>query len=270
MAIFFFILGLLLFLVVIIICVIRKIRRKRIGYINLSFLVVAIATIIVSFIEIPVKDYSEDTSQKSKMVSNKVIKESKSGILNLYSLENGQSIVIQYNDKNILIDVPAYLSEVNDKNNMFNVLSSHNIKKIDMLILSSAQYKSADNILNVVGRYNIDNIQYADNSIEKTNLDKEITDRVKAVNDVKKSTTLPEVMKEKQSLFGIETESEKDEDGITLSLKLPKNVKGYANIDSYDKNIKGNSIYDHKIKIGYDANGYILIKITSDVSIDKD
>ncbi|MCR3759502.1 hypothetical protein KYB31_10965 [Clostridium felsineum] len=268
MTIFFLFFGLLLLLLVTIICIVRKIIKRKIGYINWSLIIVAIVTIVVSFIEIPVKNYSEAVYNKNRTVSTKTVV-NKGKTLNLYSLENGQSIVIQYNNKNILIDVPSVLSQSNDKNNIFNVFATHDIKKIDMLILTSSAYKSANNILDVVGRYNIDNIQYADESIEKTNLDKEILEGVKAVNDVKKSSMLPKVMEEKQNLFDMEVENEKTEEGNTLTFKLPKNIKGCANLDSYDKNIHGNNIYDHKIKISYDSSGYISLKIISDIS-DKD
>ncbi|PJI09493.1 MULTISPECIES: hypothetical protein [Clostridium] len=269
MAVFFLLLGLILLFINMIIAVIEKIKRKKLGYMYWSLLTLAIAIVIVSFIEIPVREYNS-VPKESKTVKTSAVKSHKAKIMNLYSMENGESIIIQYDNKNILVDIPSYVSKPQDKNNIFNILDSHGIKKVDVLILTSNDEKAVNNILSVIGKYNINNIIYADSSIKGTKMDNEIVSNVKAINDVKKSSIYPAVMNDKQNIYDMDVENKKSEDGTELNFKLPKNVKGILDLDSYDSNIHNSSVYDHKIKISYDVEGYISLKIISKVDENKD
>lgn len=269
MAVFFLFLGVILLFINIVIAVIKKIRRRKLGYMYWSMLVLAIAMVIVSFIEIPVREYNE-ALKASKTIKTNANNSHKTKVFNLYSTENGESIILQYDNKNILVDIPSYMSKAGDKNNIFNILDSHGIKKVDVLILTSNDDKAVNNILSVIGKYNINNIIYADSSIKGTKMDNEIVNNVKAINDVKKSSIYPVVMKDKQNIYDMDVENKKSQYGVELNFKLPKNVRGSMNLDSYDTSIYNSSMYANKIKINYDVEGYISLKIISNLDENKD
>lgn len=259
MAVFCVIFGAIFSIVFGIISLIIRLIKKRINIFLTIVAFISMIVAIVGFCIVPAENskytmYSKNIKQESSKISNTNSNTTKKQFM-LRIIENGESVLMQYNGKNILVDASK---ELNKSKEIFNILDKYNVKKVDSIIITSNDDNLSSNVSDLITRYNISDIRYSTNE-----LNSKISDAAKAVNSVKEnSNKMPQKIKDNDKIDGINIQvlkNEKLQKNIIFSINENCNINVVLDCDKmngYSKNM-----YNHTIETSYNDNGTAIAEL---------
>lgn len=114
------------------------------NYIRKKYLFILLLTILISSLTIGCNLFALDSNKNNELQSNKMI-------VHYIDVGQGDSILIQVNNKNLLIDS----GPKSDKKKLLNYLSSLNLEKLDYVIATHPHEDHIGNMADVINDYNV-------------------------------------------------------------------------------------------------------------------
>lgn len=254
MAVILFVISSIVFIVFSMMAIIIRILKKRVKKIFVFVIILSLIAAITGFCMVsPEKPkYASDNKGYNKnekaAVLNYDLKK-----LKIYSIENEESILIQYNNKNILIDVPT---DSNKGDYVFKTIDKYKIKKVDSIILTCSEDKFSGNAADVITKYNILDVNYT-----YDNINDKVVQAIKAVNSVKGTQNIPKKINDSDSINNIAIKLEKEKSFINLTFKINEDGETDLIIDSFKNYLEKSNMHKHTINVGHDSNGDLSINM---------
>lgn len=252
MAVILFVISSIVFIVFSMMTIIIRILKKKVKRLFVFVIILSLVTAITGFCMVsPEKPkYASQNKSYNKnekaAVSNYDLKK-----LKIYSIENEESILIQYNNKNILIDVPT---DSNKADYVFKTIDNYKIKKIDSIILTSSDDKFSGNAADVITKYNITDVNYT-----YDNINDKVVQAIKAVNSVKGTQNVPKKINDDDSIGNIDVKLQKEKSFIDLTFKISEDSETNLIVDSFKNYLENSNMHKHTLNIGHDSNGNLSI-----------
>lgn len=254
MAVILFVISSIIFIVFSMMVIIIKILKKKVKKLFVFVIILSLASAITGFCMVsPEKPkYASDNKRYNKnekaAVSNYDLKK-----LKIYSIENEESILIQYNNKNILIDVPT---DSNKADYVFKTIDNYKIKKIDSIILTCGDDKFSGNAADVITKYNLTDVNYT-----YDNINDKVVQAIKAVNSVKGTQNVPKKINDEDNINNIAIKLEKEKSYINLTFKTSGDSETYLTVDSFKNYLEKVNVHKHTVNVGHDNNGDLCINV---------
>lgn len=255
MAVILFVIGSFIFIVFSMMSIIIKILKKKVKKTFIAIIILSLAVTIAGFCMVSPERPKYASSNKNYNKSEKTSISSQNDYkLKVYSIENEESVLIQYNDKNILVDVPK---EPNKSDCIFKTIDKYKIKKIDSIILTCNDDNFSGNAADVITRYNIRDVYYTYDN----NINDKVIEAIKAVNSVKGNNTEPQKLKNSDNVDNIPIKLEKENSVTNLIFKANESSETQLMVEPFKNYLQKVNIYKHTININHDSNGCLNISI---------
>lgn len=254
MAVILFVIGSLIFIVFSMMSIIIVILRKRVKKTFIAIIILSLVTSIVGFCMVSPEKPKYASGNKSYNKNEKAaISSYDPKKLKVYSIENEESVLIQYNNKNILVDVPR---DANKADYIFKTIDKYKIKKIDSIILTCSDDKFSENAADVIAKYNVSDVNYT-----YDNINNKVIEAIKAVNSVKGTQTVPKKINNNDNIDNISIKLEKENSSVNLTLKPDESSETQLIVDSFKNYLEKSNVYKHTVNINHDSNGSLNINI---------
>lgn len=264
MAVLLFIFGLIFTVVFGVLSIIIRIVKRKPNLICMVMMAASFIAVIVGFILVPSENSKYVSPDEKSSLASTSQKENTytgedSSKLIAYDIDGGESVILQYNNKNILVDAPE---GANKSKNIFSELNSHGIKDIDAIVLLSDDDSRSNNAADIITRYNVTEIRYVGE-----NLSGSITDALKAVNSVKGTNSFAKKISDGDKLYDLSLKLKKENSDSGLSFGTGDNGGACILMDAFKSDADNKN--NHTLKLTYDSNGYIQITVNVNSNVSE-
>ncbi|MFL0251092.1 hypothetical protein ACJDT4_11715 [Clostridium neuense] len=254
MAVILFIISSLIFIVFSMISIVIKILNKKVKKLFIAVIILSLAGAITGFCMVSPdrpkyasdnKSYNKNEKAEAANYDSKKIK--------IYSIQNEESVLIQYNNKNILIDVPK---DINKSDYVFKTVDNYKLGKINSIILTSNSDKLSQNAADVIEKYNISDVSYT-----YDNINDKIVQAIKAVDSVKGTKSTPKKLKDVDKFNDMAIKIEREASFVNMTFKINEGSDAYLIADSFKDYLEKTDIDKHVVSLNHDKAGNLDINI---------
>lgn len=254
MAVILFVTGSLIFIIFSMMAIIIKILKKKVNKLFIAIMVLSLFTAVTGFCMVSPDKPKYASDNKSYNKNEKAALSSyDSKKLKVYSIGNEECVLIQYNNKNVLIDVPE---DSNKVNYIFKAIDNYKINKIDCIVLTSSNDKLSENAADVITRYNVSDVNYVCD-----NVNDKVVQAIKAVNSVKGTKNSAKKISDGGKISNMPIKLQKEESYLDLAFKTNENSETYLIVDSFKNYLENSNIYKHVVNISHGDDGDLSINI---------